>query len=264
MRVGSLIEFIDAAADTKFVNGPFEERGGIMIVGPPGSFKTTITECALESHPDSIICSDLNVQQWLQIKDDFISKRYTILGFPEFEKLYQRHPATASNLEGIIKALISEGFGTGPNGDPRMPRLKARGLVIGGITNDCFERHYNDWQKNGFLRRFLWLLVSVRNPDVIVEAIRKWELIDFGRLASRPANKNINVKIGKERSDMIEKMLRTQPGLNGTGYVLMKKITAVLEWRYQKTPGKVDTLLKDISGALGKNGDEMIIEMTAD
>lgn len=260
MRVSSLIEIIDAAADTKYVNGPFEERGGIMIVGPPGSFKTTITECALESHSDSIICSDLNVQQWLQIKDDFVSRRYTVLGFPEFEKLYQRHPATASNLEGIIKALISEGFGTGPNGDPRMPRLKARGIVIGGITNDCFERHYNDWQKNGFLRRFLWFLVSVKNPDIIVEAIRKWELIDFGRITVRPASKNIDVKISLKRSELIERILKSQPGLQGTGYVLMKKIVAVLEWKYAKTPSKVDDLLNDISNSLGKHGDELIIE----
>jgi hypothetical protein len=259
LKVNSLIEFLDAAADTKFVNGPFEERGGIMIVGPPGSFKTTITECALENHADSIVCSDLNVQQWLQMKDDFVSRRYTVLGFPEFEKLYQRHAATASNLEGVIKALISEGFGTGPGGDQRMPRLKARGLVIGGITTDCFERHYNDWQKNGFLRRFLWILVSVKNPDIIVNAIREWKLIDFGRLSYRPANKNIDVKIGKERSALIERLLKTQPGFHGTGYVLMKKIVAVLEWRYAATPNKIDKLLLDIEKSLGKHGDDLEI-----
>ena len=75
-----------------------------MLVGPPGSFKSTIIETAADPHPDTIVCSDLNVQQWLKMKDEFVNKRYSALGFPEFEKIYQRHSATASNLEGIIKA----------------------------------------------------------------------------------------------------------------------------------------------------------------
>jgi len=229
-----------------------------MIVGPPGSFKTTIIECAMDNHPDVVICSDLNVQQWLKMKDEFVNKRYSLLAFPEFEKIYQRHPSTAANLEGIIKALVSEGYGTGPGGDPRMPRLKARACVIGGITTDCFERHYELWQKNGFLRRFIWCVVSVKNPDLIVEAIRKWEKIDFGRIVFRPANRTIKVDVSDQRSRQIEKLMKSQPGLHGTAYVLMKKITAVLDWKYNSN-GKADALLGDVGASLSKHGDEIII-----
>lgn len=258
LHINSLIEFLDAAADTKYVAGPFDERGGIMIVGPPGSFKTTVIELAMDGHPDAVVCSDLNVQQWLKMKDDFVNRRYSILAFPEFEKIFQRHPSTAMNLEGIIKALVSEGYGTGPGGDPRMPRIKARACVIGGITTDCFERHYELWQKNGFLRRFIWLIVSVHNPDLIVQAIRKWEKIDFGRVVFRPANRSINVNISDVRSKGIEKIMKSQPGLHGTAYVLMKKIVAVLDWKYNSS-GKVDTLLQEMSASLSKHGDSIIL-----
>lgn len=261
MKVNTLIEFLDAAANTKFVTGPFEERGGIMIVGPPGSFKTTIIETAMENHPDALVLSDLNVQQWMKMKDEFVSSRYTTLAFGEFEKVYQRHPATAANLEGIIKALVSEGYGTGPGGDPRMPRIKARALVLGGITTDCFERKYEEWQKNGFIRRFLWIVIGVKNPDAIVQAIRKWEKIDFGKISFRPANRTINVTINEERSKQLETIMRAQPGLHGTGYVLIKKILAVLEWKYSGNgqSNRIDQLLKEIAPALGKNGDQIIL-----
>jgi len=257
VRVSSLIEFLDAAADTKYVTGPFEERGGVMLVGPPGTFKTTIIEAAMENHPDCIICSDLNVHQWLKMKPDFVSNRYSTLAFAEFEKVYQRHPATAANLEGIIKALVSEGFGTGPGGDLRMPRIKARALLIGGITTDYFERQYDNWQRNGFLRRLLWLVVSLENADAIVEAIRKWERIDFGKISYRPANRQIKVDVSVERSKLIEKLMREQPGLHGTGYVLMKKILSVMEWKYGGSNGagnKAMEILNEIAPALSNDG----------
>lgn len=259
MRAQSLIQFLDAAVDTKHIAGPFDERGGIMIVAPPGSLKTTVIDNALSAHADTIICSDLNVHQWMKIKDEFISQRYTAMGFPEFEKLYQRHSSTAANLEGIIKALVSEGYGTGPGGDPRMPRILARGLVIGGITVDCFERKYNEWQKNGFLRRFLWIVTAVHNPNLIVEAIHDWKKISLGRVIVRPANGIIEVDMPREKSVYLEKMMKEQPGLHGTGLVLIKKICSVLQWKLQDE-NKVNEILEDISPALSKRGARLILE----
>src|SRR5215471_7937387 len=135
VQVLSLIEFIDAVASTKFVQGPFDERGGLMLVAYPGSFKTTIVKNALEPHIDVMKLSDLNVQQWLKIRDDFIVGRYTGLAFTDFEKIYQRHSSTASHIEGIVKGLVAEGYGTSPNGDNRCPTIPAYAVVIGAMTN---------------------------------------------------------------------------------------------------------------------------------
>lgn len=261
MQVKSLIEFASAAIDTKLIiDGPFKERGGLMLVAPPGSLKTTIIDLASDPYDTVLQLSDLNVQQWMQIKDEFVSRRYTCLAFPEYEKIYQRHRATAQNVEGIMKALTSEGYSIGPGGDPRMPRLKARAFVLGGITVDCHERNYNAWQKNGFLRRFLWCLFSCANPDAIVEAIREWKRINFGKMVYMPANGCIDVNVSKERSRQLEKMISAQPGLQGTGYVLLKKTVAVLEWRYKENPEHVDEILNDIAPSFGKDGAELILD----
>lgn len=259
MKVNSIVEFLDCAVDTRYVQGPYEERGGIMIVGPPGTFKTTMICTAIEPHATAMIVSDLNVQQWLKMKDDFVNERFTALAFTDFEKVYQRHPSTASNVEGIIKGLASEGFGTGPGGDQRMPRMLARALVIGGMTNDCLERNYDGWQKNGFLRRFIWLLVGVQNSEAITRAIRQWRKIEFGRIGYRPANNVIKMNIAEARSRQLESMMKYQPGLQGTAYVLLKKIVAVMEWKYNGHPERVAQVLEDIRPALSKDGGKILL-----
>lgn len=254
MKVQSLMEFVDAAVDTKFVQGPYDERGGLMIVGYPGSLKTTILKSAMEPHADSMVISDINVQQWLKIRDDFVTGRYTAMGFTDFEKIYQRHHSTATHIEGIIRGLVAEGYGTGPNGDTRMPVIPARAFVAGAMTNSCMEARYNDWQKTGFLRRFLWFVISIQNQNKISQAIRDWKKIDFGRIVSRPATRQITFEFTKERTMQLESMMREQPGFNGVGYVLLKKVVAVLEWRHQNDKKHVTEVLEDVSSSMTKNG----------
>lgn len=261
MRASSLIEFMDAAVNSKNVEGPYEERGGVMLVAYPGSLKTTFLKAATRPYPDVMVRSDLNVQQWIKIRDDFVTRRYSALAFTDFEKIYQRHTSTSSHIEGIVKGLVAEGYGISPNGDPRCPVMPAYALVIGAMTNTCLEQHYDEWQKSGFLRRFIWLTYAVENQNKISEAIRRWEKIDFGAIPIRPANGSIPVQVSEQRHTVLEDMMREQAGFNGTAYVLLKKIVAFLEWKYmyrrnQKRRGDehVEALLKDIRPALTTNG----------
>jgi hypothetical protein len=261
VRVTSLVEFIDAAADTRYVTGPFEERGGLMLVAFPGSFKTTIVRAAVDHHSDSLVTSDLNVHQWMKIREDFITGRYSTLAFVDFEKLYQRHSSTSSHIEGIIKGLVAEGYGTGPGGDQRMPTPLSQATVIGAMTSSCFEQHYAEWQQNGFLRRFLWLVVSVQNINEIGKAIRNWEKIDFGKIVFRPVNRQIPMQLPLHIEQLLEKMMREQAGYNGTAYVLLKKIAAVLHWKYEGNGAgrKAQQILEEIAPALSKKGGKIVL-----
>ena len=85
LKVQTLIEFLDATANTRYVDGPYEDRGGVMLVGFPGSLRTRMIKSALDSHSDALILSDLNVKQWLHLREDFITGRYATLGFMDFE-----------------------------------------------------------------------------------------------------------------------------------------------------------------------------------
>ena len=258
MQIASLIEFLDAAIYTKYVVGPYEERGGVMLVAYPGSFKTSIVNSSVQGHPDVMKTSDLNVQQWLKVKDDFITGRYTCLAFTDFEKIYQRHTSTAMHVEGIIKGLVAEGYGTGPSGDQRMPTILAYALVIGAMTNTCMESKYDDWQKSGFLRRFIWITYAVKNQNKIHEAIERWEKLDFGRFKDRPINSNIKAQeTPPELSSKLRHMMQEQPGLNGTGYVLLQKIVSVLLWKYGangKGTKAVMEILNDVAPSFSKDG----------
>lgn len=262
MKANSLIEFLDAAVDTKYVQGPYEERGGIMLVAYPGSLKSTIVKAGLKPHIDAMVLSDLNVQQWLKIREDFVTERYSCLGFTDYEKIYQRHSSTSSHIEGVVKGLVAEGYGVGPSGDTRMPVIPAHALVVGAMTNTCLEEHYDQWSKSGFLRRFLWITFTLKNRNKIAEAIRRWEKIDLGRVSSRPASSQIEMRINGDRSPQLERMLNEQAGFNGTAYVLLKKIAAVLEWRYANQKGgkkKVTDMLDELAPAFSKDGTRLVL-----
>jgi hypothetical protein len=251
-----LIEFLDAAVNTKEVAGPYEERGGIMLVAYPGSLKTTIVRAAVKPYPAVMVRSDMNVQQWIKIRDDFVTGRYHGLAFTDFEKIYQRHASTSAHIEGIVKGLVAEGYGISPNGDPRCPVIPAYAMVIGAMTNACMELRYDEWQKSGFLRRFIWLTYTVTNQNKISEAISRWEKIDFGAIKIRPASGTIPAN-DESRKKELENMMRDQAGFNGTGYVLLKKIAAYLDWKYsfgKNGREHVSELLRDISPAFTKDG----------
>jgi len=259
MKVSSLIEFIDAGVDSKYIYGGFEERGGIMLVAYPGMLKSTIIRASLQHHNSAIVNSDMNVHQWIKLREDFVTGRYNAIGFTDYEKIYQRHPSTSKHVEGIIAGLVAEGYGISPTSDQRMPYVPARAFVAGAITSTCFERHYSDWTETGFLRRFLWMVYTVSNPDAIMEAIRRWQKLNFGRVSFRPANGEIPMEVDDQRSRLLENMMKSQPGANGTAYVLLKKICAVLDWKYSPGSGKERTneILRDIAPALSKNGGKL-------
>lgn len=256
--MSSLIEFLDAAINAKWIEGPYDEKGGVMLVAYPGSLKTTIIKTAVTPYPEVMVRSDLNVQQWIKIRDDYVTGRYSCLAFTDFEKIYQRHTSTSSHIEGIIKGLVSEGYGISPNADPRCPVILAYALIIGGMTNSCQQLHYDEWQKSGFLRRFLWLTYAVDNQNKIGEAIASWQKIDFGAIPIRPASNSIPVTPNNFREKQLEYMMRDQPGFNGTGQVLLKKIAAYLDWKYKHQTknghNHVTELLNDIAPALSQNG----------
>src|SRR6476646_6884687 len=134
MKARSLLEVIDAAHLSYYVESPFPSRGGLMLVGPPGVLKSTFIASGLSDYPSALVLSDLNVQQLVRLRDDLSGGRYTSIGFTEFEKLYQRASSTSENIEGHIKALVEEGFTRASFEDQRMATMSARALVVGAMT----------------------------------------------------------------------------------------------------------------------------------
>ena len=245
MTPQTLVEIIDAAHLTHFiVEGPFPQRGALMLVGPPGAMKTTFIKVALHEQPSALFLSDLNINSLMALRDSLVSGRYHTIAFPEYEKLYQRKADTASNVEGTIKQLIEEGFSRASFEEQDAITTRARTLVVGAMTYSFYNKMIGPWRESGFKRRILWIGIKLSNPDKIMEAVRKWELIELDGIVRRYPSKAIPFDVTDGESRMIEKMLEGQ--WEATPYVLLKKIFAVLKWKYSKEPGRALKIMKDL------------------
>ncbi len=223
-----------------------------MIVAPPGTLKSTIIKLALEDYPDALLLSDLNINTLTQLKNSLIDQRYTTLGFGEFEKLYQRNPATAANIEGHLKMLVEEGYSRASFEDQRAQTMAARCSVVGGITPSCYSRMITKWIDNGFARRFIFCSYTLQNPEAIMEAIEKWKHISLGRvMLSSPGNKKIPYNVSSEENKIIRKAIYSQPTHEGP-FVLCKKAYCVLKWRHGSK--KATAIFTDFAQSMQSKG----------
>jgi len=245
MSPQTLIEIIDAAHLTSFITSPFPQRGCLMLVGPPGALKTTFLRTALIQHPSALFLSDLNINSLMKLRESLVSGRYRTIAFPEYEKLYQRKADTASNIEGTIKQLIEEGFTRASFEEQDAITYTARTLVVGAMTYSFYNKMVGPWRESGFKRRILWLGIKLSNPDKIMEAIRRWELIEIDDVPRKFPTQDIPFNVTEDESRKIEKMLEGQ--WEATPYVLLKKIYAVLKWKYRKHPRRAMELMDELS-----------------
>lgn len=75
----------------------------------------------------------------------------------------------------------------------------------------------------------------------------------------KPANGQILMDLTERESLMCESILKTQIGLQGTGYVLMKKIVCVLKWKYKRSPKRFQEIIEDVAPAFSERGAELIL-----
>jgi hypothetical protein len=257
MKVSTLMDVISAAHISRYVGSPFEQRGAIMLVAPPGHLKSTIIKESLICYSDTLILSDLNVSSLSQLKNSLVSGRYNSIGFGEFEKLYERNPGSAANLEGHLRALIEEGFDKMSFQSAEMIGVTARVLLVCGITPVCYAKRWQPWLDSGFARRFIWCHFKLADEDAIVKAIRDWRRISFGKISTAiPANKAIEYTVQKRDALILEKMLDHQPSKE-TPYTLLKKVFCVLVWRYGRK--KAFSILGDFSESMMRGGATLYI-----
>jgi hypothetical protein len=258
MRVISLVECCIAAHLSSRVNGPYNERGGLIFVAPPGQWKSTVIEIATEHYSDAILLSDINVQT-LNAMHDELGQKINTLAFPAFEKIYERNPQTSSNIEGHIKALVAEGLSLASFEDQRMPgSYKARSLVIGGIPPVVHRQRFAAWRDNGFYRRFIWSFFHFKDPQVIIDAIHDWKKIDLEFDVPVVPSKKLEVDITEQESIKLFRMLRYQSG-EAIPLVLLKKMFCVLKWRHKKDPSQAMKIIEDFATSLGKSPAELTI-----
>lgn len=238
MLATDMVELICAAHLGHMVDGPFDERGGIMLVGPPSTMKTTFVSVLDRYYPDAVMLSDINVKSLVQMRDAIASGRTNTLVLPELQKIYERADVTSSNVEGTIRALAAEGFHAASFQDSRQNRMVARAFILAALVPELVEQHFPAWETSGYNRRFLWPMIRLKDPLALEKAAVHWTRIPFqiSHVPTMPLGGHIpNITTVSERRGLAL-MVKYQPGGDHAIQIqILTRILAVLKWWYRES-----------------------------
>jgi len=267
VRISSLIQVLSAAHLTYAIDGvpeAFSQRGGIMLVSPPENLKTQAVSC-LRHYPNALVLGDITTLQAVKLRTEIASGRYQSLVLTEVEKLYKRDMSTSANIEGILQAMVEEGFGHAAFEDKSVFVRQAKCLVIGALVEDSYSRHYPTWKKDGFARRFLWSHYILKDRNALIQSIGNWKPLVLSEedLPLIPGD-SIPWTVTKPEARECLRMISTQEGTS-TPFVLVQKILCVLKWRYRNMGSagvdRAMTVLKDFGQSLNKDKGGAILEL---
>jgi len=255
VKIETLFDVVCAGHLTTLVDTQWKERGGLALVAPAGHLKTSILS-ALSVYRDVAVCSDMNTQQLAQMRDQISGGGIQTLAILDMQKIYERHAATASNVEGNIRSLVEEGFNHASFENASMNRLKARAVVMFGTTTKHYEAAWPGWVDTGFARRFLWCLYRMERPDELLEAVERWQKLEFGCIPLlQPRSGTIPFLLTEADRRVIRGLMVHQKISGTTPFQFLCKIAAVLQWHYKRTRrGKWQTTLRDFAECLGPQG----------
>lgn len=265
LSISALVEVMCAVHLSSYVESPFDDRGGLMIVGPPSVLKSTMLGFLDHNYHDAISVSDINARSLSDLRDAIASKIVRTLVIPEYAKLHARHPYTAMNVEGVLQALVSEGFTAPSFEDSRINRLRARVTLLSAMVPKFQVDHFRHWEESGFNRRFLWSLVRLKDPEILERAVEEWKRVDFkiNHVPMTPMTERIpNATTKAERAEL-RRLCKYQPGgSHSIQAALLSKVLAVLKWWYPmlgRSERQAMQAVRSFSQTLGKEGAELVI-----
>lgn len=235
-----------------------------MVVGPPGALKTTMINY-LEAYPDALILSDLNVKGLTRMKDRIAGNMIRTLVMTDLQKLQERHPTVASNIEGTLRALAGEGFSAASFEDNTINRKVARSTIIAATTLSHREHNAERWEESGLARRFLWSLVALQNPRALDQAVIDGRLIEIAvNEAPRiPVSGIIPNNTTREERATINSWIKYQPVPHTAQLSTLIKAWAVLKWwarQQRRSEERAFQSLAKVSAAFGRNGIELTLD----
>ena len=256
MQLQNVTKLIFAAHHSYLVASPSPERGGVFLVSSQNNLKTTIVSAALTNVHGALCYSDLTLKQLAVIRSQISDGVIHTLGFSEFEKLYARNASVASNLEGVIKAMVAEGFGHFAFEDKRLSVPLARCFVVASVLDTLYRLRGSAWLDNGFLRRFLCIKYSLspRSKTMVMDAIHLGRRVEMPGSMVAPSSA-INYDVSNRESRQLQAILKDDyPTISLT---LLQKSLCVLKWHYRtfrngREPTPMETL-EDLSDGLGQN-----------
>lgn len=237
IRLSTMIECVKAVHLSYYVETAFASRGGLMLVGPPGVLKTTMLD-PLNLYEGVLTMSDVNAKVLQTIvKHQLIAGHSRTLVLPEVQRLYERDQRTSDGVEGTVRSLVDEGFSGASFEDPTAVRFKARATVLGAMTMSFKDKHWEKWVQSGYARRFLWSLIKLKDPDMLMDAVELGQMAepteDIVQMAPPMSGNRIPQLTPSERRE-IRPLVRNQPPPNNLAFEILCRVGAVLKYYYEK------------------------------
>lgn len=264
VHVAKFLECLCAAHLSSWVHTPFQDRSGIMIVGPPGMLKTSLLKVLERNYAHVLELSDINQKGLVELRQHLTTGRYRTLVLTDLAKLYERNPFTASNAEGTLKAMVAEGFAAAGFEDGTVAKLLARAVLVSAMAERFRAQHSRSWEDGGFARRFLWPLVTLKDPMILERSVVEQKLISFGVVKYPPVPENgvIQDNSTLEERKQLEHLVKYQPGSHVTQMALLHKMLVVLKWHYEREGRDGDAAyatLAEFARSLGPNGASLVV-----
>lgn len=258
--VAEIITFIQAAHVGQHTNWDLDSRGGIILSAYPEQLKTRIVERALAVYPNALCVSDMNMRELGDMRSDLITQRYTTIGFLDYQKVWERDERTSSNVEGGIRALTDEGW-QGYASNARIA-TKAKCFMVLCITPTMWEDKAQEWKRNGFARRMLFMSYRFDDRAALEAAIKEGHTyqLSIEHAIPQPAERLL-YSVTESEAEYISLALKSQRSL--IPLQLLLRVYNTLKWFYDDVKKERDRgmqLLMNMCPLLSQDGGVITLE----
>jgi hypothetical protein len=249
VNIEPFVEGICACHLASYVESPYRDRGGLMVVGPAGVMKSTILDVLDNNYANSLTISNSHMSTMRKLQPSFYNSQVRSLCFPDLQSIYAGDPRTASRIEQMMMQLSGEATRTiGGDEDSRYAKFKGYCTMFAAMTPFFYTSHINKWDECGFSRRFLWATYTFEDPDILMRAIVQWTKANLGdtKIPKCPVGGLIKDSLTRADREEIRGWLRHQPQPHEIQFQVLCKATSVLAWHYRvnklKKKNAMDTM----------------------
>jgi hypothetical protein len=245
VTVNAVVEGICAIHLASYVSAPYKDRGGLMLVGPPGVLKTTLLDVLDDNYHNALSISNAFMQTMGRLQPSFYNGQVRSLCFPDLQSVYAGDPRTSGRIEQMMMQLSGEATRTISGGqDARHAKFKGYCTIFACMTDNFYQERAQRWDTSGFLRRFLWSTYTLDDPEILIRAIMEWTRADLGsmRIPALPNGFYIQESLTIDERKEIFTWLRHQPIPHEIQFQVMCKAVCALRWHYEQIGLKTDAM----------------------
>lgn len=263
--ISDFMDMLCALHFSSYVPSPIQDAGGIAVVGPSGSLKSTTITSISNLYPSKCICdSNWYFGKLVKMGGSFYNRSIRSIIVPELSSIYAGDPRTSGRIENMFQQMAGEGSYSTNESDSRFCRYEMRATIFFALTPEFASKMNKKWEE-GFHRRFLWAFIAMESDEILLDYLISWRRaeIEISKPIMEPATGVIPDLLSDKEKRKVSDLLVNQKvfGPNHTRFVVFSKAISVLRWHYKRMGIKRDAMetAEIFSGCLSEKAALLII-----